>query len=196
MKLQSLPRAEKTMKFEPLANSVEANIKRLFKKFIEKPAVFLSKSDVMCYLYYLLVTDPFLGYSPTIKNLAPSIAQSKTFLVHAGLNVSIDGKNEQVTLSIGESKKETELSAWDFLIGIEIEHNMKAYSEMATVLSEGIRKLLPYKKAYLLWLTWDTPFDDKSRTYAEKTVAQHENLRFYFVECSSMPIRTNLKNIL
>jgi hypothetical protein len=90
-----------SMKIESLANSVEANIIRVFKKFKEKPAVFLSKSDVLCYLYYLLVTDPFLGYSPTIVNLTPTILRSKTFLVHAGLNVSIEDQNKQVALSIG-----------------------------------------------------------------------------------------------
>ena len=49
------------MKLESLANSVESNVVHLFKKFKEKPAVFLSKADVTAYLYYLLITDPFLG---------------------------------------------------------------------------------------------------------------------------------------
>src|SRR5512135_196682 len=97
------------MKLESMANSVEGNIVHLLKKFKEKPAVFLSKSDVMCYLYYLLITDPFLSYSPIIRKLTPAVERSKTFLVHAGLETSIEGQSKHVALCIGESQKEIEL---------------------------------------------------------------------------------------
>ncbi len=184
------------MKIESLANSVEGNIVRLVKKFKEKPAVFLSKSDVMCYLYYLLVTDPFLGYSPTITNLGPAIARSKTFLVHAGLDVCIEDQNKQVSLSIGESAKETELSKWDFPVGIEIEHNRKASAQAPIDLTENIVKMAKYQRGYLLWLNWDNPIDEESIKYTEELIAEHNNLRFFYADLCSNPIRSNVKKIL
>lgn len=184
------------MKIESLANSIESNITRLFKKFKEKPAVFLSKSDVMCYMYYLLVTDPFLGYSPTITNLAPAISKSKTFLVHAGLEVSIENQNKKVALSVGESQKETELPTWDFPIGIEIQHNVIATPEAMEETAENVEKLASYKRGYLLWLNWDKPINDDCIFKVGKLVAEHENLRFFYVDLFSKPPRSNIQRIL
>ena len=183
------------MKLEALANSVESNIVHLFKKFKEKPAVFLSKADVTCYLYYLLITDPFLGYSPTIKNLTPTIPKSKTFLVHAGLEVSIENQNQQVAISVGESQKEIELSTWDFLVGIEIEHNTKAAITVQNTIIENIEKVAKYKKGYLLWLNWDSPIDDDNLAETEELIAKKENLKLFYLDLFSIPVKTNIKKI-
>ncbi len=184
------------MKIESLADTVETNITRTFKKFKEKPAIFLSKSDVTCYMYYLLVTDTFLGYQPTITNLGPNSPKSKTFLIHAGLEVPIEGKNRQVALSIGESTKETELATWDFPVGIEIELNLKNSPEDEERLTEDIKKVSMYKKGYLLSLNWETPLTDETVMKAEKLVAEHDNVRFLYVDLCSKPIKTNVKKIL
>ena len=183
------------MKLESLANTVESNIIHLFKKFKEKPAVFLSKADVTCYLYYLLITDPFLGYSPTIKNLAPTIAKSKTFLVHAGLDVLIENQNKQVAISIGESEKEIELSKWDFLVGIEIGHNTKASKPIQNTIAENIEKVSKYKKGYLLWLNWETAIDDENLRETEEMVAKKENVKMFYLDLLSIPVKTNVKKI-
>jgi hypothetical protein len=183
------------MKLESLTNSVESNIVHLFKKFKEKPAVFLSKSDIICYLYYLLITDPFLGYSPTITNLAPTIAKSKTFLVHAGLEVSIENQNKQVAISLGESQKELELSTWDFPVGIEIEFNSSATEKSQQSIVQDIEKVAKYKKGYLLWLNWDAPIEDKPLKNAEDLIAKHKHLKLFYLDLFSEPIRTNIKKI-
>ena len=181
------------MKFESLTSSVEGNIVRLLKKFREKPAVFLSKSDVMCYMYYLLVTDPFLGYSPVITNLSTNVMRSKTFLVHAGLDVSIEDQNKQVTLSVGESQKETDLSGWDFPVGIEIQHNVKESPRELLNLEENVKKLSSFKRGYLLWLNWDTPIADKNIEQAKKLTGEHDNLRFFYVDLCFKPPKSNVK---
>ena len=180
-------------KFESLTSSVEGNIVRLLKKFREKPAVFLSRSDVMCYMYYLLVTDPFLGFSPTITNLSPNTAKSKSFLVHAGLDVSIDDQNKQVTLSVGESQKETDLSGWDFPVGIEIQHNVKDSPTALVTLKEDINKLSSFKRGYLLWLNWDTPIADENIEQAKNLTAEHNNLRFFYVDLCFNPPKSNVR---
>ncbi len=183
------------MKIESLANTIETNIARTFKKFIEKPAIFLSKSDATCYMYYLLVTDPFLGHSPTILNLAPNVPKSKTFLVHAGLEVQIQGKNKQVALSIGEAQKETELSTWDFPVGIEIERNLTGSPAEEAILSDDIEKIAVFKRGYLLCLNWETPLTDETIAKVKKLIAEHDNVRFFFVDLAAKPIKTNFKKI-
>ncbi len=183
------------MKIESLASIIESNIARVFKKFKEKPAVFLSKSDVMCYMYYLLVSDPFLGNSPAIVNLTPGIKKSKTFLVHAGLEVLIDGKSKQVALSIGESLKETDFSAWDFPVGIELEHNWKANPESEAKIKEELEKLANFKKGYLLCLNWESALPDESIQKFNELTAQHENVQFYYIDLCSRPIKTNVRKI-
>jgi hypothetical protein len=184
------------MKLESMAGSVENNIIRLLKKFKEKPAVFLSKSDVSSYLYYLLISDPFLGQSPTVKNLTPTIEQSKTFLIHAGLEVSVESKNNRVALSIGESQKEVELQTWDFLIGIEMEHNVKNLSKTPSLFAEDVEKLAKFKKGYLLWLNWDCAIDDKDLRKVEDLIAKHDNIRLCYLDLFSKPAKTNLKKLV
>jgi hypothetical protein len=166
---------------------------RLFKKFKEKPAVFLSKSDVMCYMYYLLVTDPFLGFSPTITNLSPNVAKSKTFLVHAGLDVSIEDQIRQVTLSVGESQKETDLPVWDFPVGIEIQHNVQDSPRTILSLEDNIKKLYSFKRGYLLWLNWENPIGEEEIKQAKRLIAEHESLRFFYLDLCSKPAKSNLK---
>ena len=184
------------MKLETIASSVEVNIVHLMKKFKEKPAVFLSKSDVMCYLYYLLITDPFLGHSPTVRNLAPAIERSKTFLVHAGLEVSGEGQNKQVPLSIGESQKDVELQTWDFPVGIDIAYNTKVLPSTQTMFAEDLEKLAKYKKGYLIWLNWNNPIDDNVLKQVEELVAKHDSVRLYYIDLYSKPIKTNVKKVM
>jgi len=183
------------MKLETIASSVESNIVHLMKKFKEKPAVFLSKSDVTCYLYYLLITDPFLGHSPTVRNLSPTVMRSKTFLVHAGLEVSVESQNKQVALSIGESQKDVELQTWDFPVGIDIEYNTKSLSTSQTQFAEDLEKLAKYKKGYLLWLNWGDSIADNDLRQVEELVAKHNYVKLYYLDLYSKPVKTNVKKI-
>jgi hypothetical protein len=144
-------------------------------------------------MYYLLVTDPFLGFSPTITNLSPRVARSKTFLVHAGLDVSIEDREKQVTLTVGESQKETPLSKWDLPIGIEIQHNIKDSPRTLENLEENVKKLSNFKKGYLLWLNWDTPIVEENINQAKKLTTEHNNIRFLYVDLSSNPPKSNIK---
>jgi hypothetical protein len=184
------------MKLESMANSVEGNIIHLLKKFKEKPAVFLSKSDVMCYLYYLLITDPFLNYSPTIRNLSPAVDRSKTFLVHSGLEASIEGQSKQVALCIGESQKEVELQTWDFLVGIDIEYNTDCLRKTPIPFLEDIEKLATFEKGYLLWLNWSCSLGDDYIRIVEELAAKHDNVRLYYLDLCSKPKKTNVKKIV
>ncbi len=184
------------MKLESMTGSVENNIIRLLKKFKEKPAVFLSKSDVMCYMYYLLITDPFLGNSPMVRNFTSTVERSKTFLIHAGLEVSTESQNNRVSLSIGESLKDVELQTWDFLVGIEFEHNTKNLSKTVSPFSEDIEKLAKFKKGYLLWLNWDGAIDDNDIIKVEKLIANHDNVRLCYLDLYSKPAKTNLKKLV
>ena len=183
------------MKLESMAGSVEGNIIRLLKKFKEKPAIFLSKSDVMCYLYYLLISDPFLGHSPTVRNFSSTVDRSKTFLIHSGLEVSVESQNNRVALSIGESQNDVELQTWDFPIGIEIEHNIKNLSKTISPFAEDIEKLAKFKKGYLLWLNWDSSIDDNDIIKVEKLVAKQDNVRLCYLDLYSKPAKTNLKKL-
>ena len=184
------------MKLESMASSVESNIIRLLKKFKEKPAIFLSKLDVICYMYYLLITDPFLGQSPTVRNFSLTVERSKTFLIHAGLEVSAESQNNRVALSIGESQKDVELQSWDFPIGIEIEHNTKNLSKTQSPFAEDIEKLAKFKKGYLLWLNWDCSIDDNDIIKVEKLVAKQDNVRLCYLDLYSKPPKTNLKKLV
>ena len=179
------------MNVESIANHTEANIKRVFNKFKDNPAVFLSKSDVICYLYYHLIRDPFLHHDPTVKNLTANISRSKTFLVHAGLNVSIEGENKQVALSVGETKRETDLPSWDFPIGIEIEHNLEFTSTGMLTLEEGVKKVATYKRGYVLCLNWDPPMAENGLKAIEQFVSKFKNVKFYYIDLSSKPVKTN-----
>ncbi len=147
----------------------------------------------MCYMYYLLVTDPFLGYSPLITNLSSHVEKSKTFLVHAGLDVSIEDQNRQVTLSVGESQKETDLSKWDFPVGIEVQHNITDTPKTLFNLEENVKKLSNFKRGYLLWLNWDNPIIDENINLAKKLTGEHDNLRFLYVDLCSKPPKSNVK---
>ncbi len=179
--------------FDSLTNSAESNIVLLFRKFRDKPAVFLSKSDVMCYMYCLLLTDSSLGRAPTITNFSTTVQKSKTFLVHAGLNVSIQEQSKQVALSLGEFQKETDLPVWDFPIGIEIQHNLKGSPEDIQILTENVRKLSSFKRGYLLWLNWGTQIPEESIKVANGLTEQNENLRFNYIDLCQQPPKSNLK---
>jgi hypothetical protein len=144
-------------------------------------------------MYYLLVTDPFLGFSPTITNLSPNLSRSKTFLVHAGLEVSIDEQNKQVALSVGESQKETDLSKWDIPIGIEIQHNIKDSPQTEINILEDTTKLSKFKRGYLLWLNWDIPIAEDLIEKTKKMTAKHDNLRFFYLDLCSQPQKSNVK---
>jgi hypothetical protein len=88
------------MKVTDINKTVENNIVKLFKEFYEKPAIFLSESDVMCYLYSLLINDPVFKTSPTLKYFSTIKGSSETFLVHANTGVTIKNKDKIVDISI------------------------------------------------------------------------------------------------
>ena len=165
---------------ESLANRVEADITRLFKSFRDKPARFLTKSDVVCYLYHLLIFDPFLRRDPKIKNFTETVPNSKTFLIHSGLEVCVDGINRSVSLSVGEVKRESLLSAWDFPVGIEVEHNFVFSPENWIDIESDVRKLSQYKRGYLLCLNWENSLRGKHLDIVESMVAKHKSVKFFY----------------
>jgi hypothetical protein len=149
----------------------------------------------VCYLYYLLITDPFLGYSPTITNISPSAPKSKTFLVHAGLEVLINNQKKTVDLSVGESQKEVVLSSWDFLVGIEIMYNTKPSPQALKDLTENMEKLINYQMGFLIWVNWDTPLEDNFIEQMEFTAANYKNVKLFYIDRFSDPFKTNNKKI-
>ena len=98
-------------------------------------------------------------------------------------------------MSIGESEKEIELSKWDFPVGIEIEYNTKATKTLQDSIIENIEKVSKYKKGYLLWLNWETAIDDENLRETQEIIGKKENVKLFYLDLLSIPVKTNIKKL-
>ena len=176
--------------------AVENNILKLFKEFYEKPAIFLSESDVMCYLYSLLINDPVFKISPTLKYFSSIMESSETSLVHAEMQVNIKNRNKIVDISIFPPERTLDYSDLTIAIGIEIKYNRRAPArkEPSSII-EDIKKVSDYKKGYILWLNYDREISDDHLEKVEKIVEKYENVKLYYLDIFSEPMKTNVKEI-
>lgn len=181
------------MRFKDLKEAVERNILKLFKSFFENPAIFLSEADVECYLYALLINDPFFrDVSPSVK-YQTSKEESKTLLVHAEVGVEIRGKDKSYDISIWKPSKAINLSDWKTAIGIEIKFNRSrpAGKEKSSILKD-VRKVRYNKQGYILWLNWDREINDVHLKKVENLIRRYENVKLFYLDMFSEPIRTNV----
>jgi len=189
------------MKYKDLEEAVERNIGNLFTIFYRNPAFFLSESDVECYLYSLLVNDPILKISPTLKNFStPNIETPETLLVHTDLQVKVRYMKgyKKVDITIFPPKKVIDYSVdLDNAIGIEIKYNRRspAKKEVSGIFDD-VKKCADYRHGYVLWLNWDRPISDDHLKETESFVRRHENVKLYYLDVFSDPIKTNVPNLL
>lgn len=185
------------MRFKDMQEAVERNIVKLFKSFFENPAIFLTEADVQCYLYSLLINDPFFRDAfASFKHQTPKEV-SKTLLVHAELEVLIRGKSKRYDISIWQPRKGIAFSDWETLIGIEIKYNRRipAGKEPSGILRD-IRSVRYNKQGYVLWLNWDRVIADDHLKKAEKLTKRYENVKLFYLDMFSEPIKTNVNEIL
>jgi len=182
-------------------NAVEKNIMKLFKTFHDKTAFFLSERDVQSYLYALLINDPILKISPTLENFStPNIETPKTLLVHTDLEVEVRYMKgiKKVDITIFPPKKVIDYSVdLDNAIGIEIKYNRRspAKKEVSGIFDD-VKKCADYRHGYVLWLNWDRPISDDHLKETESFVRRHENVKLYYLDVFSDPIKTNVPNLL
>jgi hypothetical protein len=178
-------------------DAVEKNIMKLFKTFHDKTAYFLSERDVQSYLYSLLINDAILKISPTIENFStPNIETPETLLVHTDLQVEVRYMKgtKKVDITILPPKKVIDYSALlDNAIGIEIKFNRKgpARKEPSSILDD-VKKCAGYRQGYVLWLNWDRPISDDHLKKTESFLKRHENVKLYYLDLFSDPIKTNI----
>lgn len=186
------------MRFKDMQEAVERNIIKLFKSFFENPAIFLTEADVQGYLYSLLINEPFFrDASASFKYLTPKEEISKTLLVHAELEVGIRGKGKKYDISIWKPRKAIAFHNWETLVGIEIKFNRRgpARKEPSSIL-EDIRSVRYNKQGYVLWLNWDREIADGHLKKAENLIRRYENVKLFYLDMFSEPIKTNVNEIL
>jgi len=170
---------------------VDRLVMKLVTTFYENPAIFMSEGDVQCYLYALLVNDPYfrnlwLEY-PTAKK------ESKTLLVHSDAGVILEGKRKNCDVLIFEpNKKDLEP-----LIAIEIKYNRRrpAAKEKSNII-EDIKKVSATNQGYILWLNWETGIEEDQLKQVKGLIQMHENVKLFYLDMFSDPIKTNIKEIL
>jgi hypothetical protein len=182
-----------------LQDSVEKNIIKTFKTFYENPAIFLTEADVQCYLYSLLINDPFLKkFFASFNYLTTKKEISNTILIHSELAVSMSSsKRKRYDISIWKPRKNIDFSEWETLVGIEIKYNRRlpARSEASGIIKD-IRSVRYNKQGYVLWLNWDREIDDNHLKVAQKLANKYENVKLFFLDLYSEPIKTNIDEIL
>jgi len=188
------------MRYKTLEEATERNIIKLFKTFQNKTAYFLSERDVQSYLYFLLINDPILKISPTLENFStPNIETPETLLVHADLQVEVRYMKgtKKVDITIFPPKKVIDYSVdLDNAIGIEIKFNRRgpARKEPSGILDD-VKKCADYRQGYVLWLNWDRPISDDHLKKTESFLKRHENVKLYYLDVFSDPIKTNVSEI-
>jgi hypothetical protein len=179
---------------------IEKNILQLFKTFKKDAAFFLSERDVQSYLYHLLLNDPLLKMPTPIENFPnPNIENPRTILVHADLQEKIRYMKgmKKVDLVVFAPKEGLDYdSDLDDAIGIEIKFNRRvpARKESSNILDD-VRKCTDHGYGYVLWLNWDRKMDDDHITIVEKQVEKCDNVKFYYLDVFSNPIKTNVPNL-
>jgi len=182
-------------------DAVEKNIMKLFETFHDKTAFFMSERDVQSYLYSLLINDPILKISPTLKNFStPNTETPKTLLVHTDLEVKVRYMKgtKKVDITILPPKKVIDYSTdLDNAIGIEIKYNRRspARKEPSGILDD-VKKCADYRRGYVLWLNWDRPISDDHLKETENFVKRYENVKLYYLDVFSDPIKTNVRQLM
>jgi len=179
------------MTFKGLKEAVERNIIKLFQKFYENPAVFLCETDVESYLYSLLINDSFLKqFSPHFKDDFLK-KDSRTVLIHTEIPLEIRRRKIGIyDISIWKPKKVVKWDEWETTIGIEIKFN-RAYPRII----EDVHKVKQDQRGYVLWLNWDRPIGKKTLKKAEDLVKRYRNVRLFYLDVFSDPIKTNVRQV-
>lgn len=186
------------MRFKDLQKAVEGNIVKLFKSFYKNPAIFLTEADLQCFLYSLLINDPFLKDAfASFKYLTTKEEISKSLLIHSELEVGIRGKGKKYDISIWKPRRKIAFSDWETLIGIEIKFNRRLPAGKKTTGILGDIKSVRYnKQGYVLWLNWDREIDDSHLQVAQKFANKYDNVKLFYLDVFSEPIKTNIDEIL
>ena len=184
------------MKLKDLEEVVEKNIVRLFTFFYENPAIFITESDVKSYLYSLLINDPFIkNFTPHFRN-EKLRKESKTFIVHTEISEDIKGKEKGYDLLIFKPTKFIDLACCGTTIAVEIKFNRRAPARKEkSSIAEDIKKAKHNRRGYILWLNWDRPISDKHLNKVKKLVKRYGNVKFFYLDLFSEPIKTNVKEI-
>jgi len=184
------------MRFSDLKEAVEKNIAKLFMAFYENPAIFLSEADIKCYLYALLIDDPFFrNLHPNFKYQTPK-EKSTTLLIHSELRVEMRGKDKSYDIAILKPSKVITFSDCEIVSGIEIKFNRRepARKEKSNIL-EDIKKVSFTRQGYILWLNWDREIDNDQLRKVQNFVNNYKNVKLFYLDLFSEPIKTNVPNL-
>jgi hypothetical protein len=82
------------------------------------------------------------------------------------------------------------------MIGIEIKYNRRipARKEPSNILGDVI-KVADFKRGYILWLNWEIEINDGHLRKVEKLVAKFRNVKMFYLDVFSDPIKTNIPNL-
>jgi hypothetical protein len=185
------------MKFKDLEEAVERNIRKLFTSFYKNPAIFWTEADVKCYLYALLINDPFFKNScPNFKdkNLRK---ESNTFLVHTELPVTVRGKDKKYDILIMEPSKTISYSDCESTICVEIKFNRRdpARKEKSSIVDDVKKAKEVNRRGYVLWLNWACPIRDNHLKRVRNLIKNYKNVELFYLDLYSEPIKAseNLK---
>lgn len=170
---------------------VERLVMKLVTTFYENPTIFLSEGDVQCYLYALLVNDLYFRNSrpeyPTAKR------ESKTLLVHSDAGVILEGKRKNCDILIFEPNNRD----LEPFVAIEIKYNRRRPAGKAkSNIIEDIKKVSATNQGYILWLNWETGIEEDQLKQVKDLIQMHENVKLFYLDMFSDPIKTNIKDIL
>jgi hypothetical protein len=180
------------MSLNKLVEVVENKIIELGIIFYKKKGVFLTETDVQSYMYSLLINDPYIQNFTPEFSISLNEEFSKSSLIHTNYPVNIgDDKNKKVDITIfnPDVTRNPEL-----VIGIEIKFNRKepTRKEKSNIL-EDINKVAAFEKGYIIWFNWDREIDDKHLKKAEENKKEYENVKFFYLDTYSEPVKTNIK---
>ena len=177
------------MRFKEIEDAVERNILILFKIFYENPAFFLCETDVESYLYSLLINDPVFKQLTLKFHNELLKKDSKTLLVHTEIPLQITKrKTSMYDISIWNPLKIVNMNDWETMIGIEVKFNRR-YPKI----TKDLEKVKVERRGYVLWLNWDRPISEKILKKAKAFVKKYRNLKLYYLDVFSDPIKTNVK---
>lgn len=175
------------MRTKEFEEAIETNIAKFFKTFYENPAFFFRETDAVCYLYSLLINDPFFKkMHPRFRNKKLK-RKSTTLLVHTEISREIRGKDKICDLMIWEPTKTVgleERGKRKEKIGIELKFNRRdpaRESEKSGILGD-VKKARANRKGYVLWMNWEKPLSDKNLEKTEKLVKRYENVKLYYLD--------------
>jgi len=100
-------------------------------------------------------------------------------------------------LSIWKPRRAIAFPDWETLVGIEIKfiRSSPARKEPSGILKD-IRSVRYNKQGYVLWLNWDREIADSHLKKAENLIKRYENVKLFYLDMFSEPIKTNVNEIL